>query len=159
MKKKNNAPLPQTDEIFDRLRAAKFFSKLDLKTEFHQIMVLPEKILKTSFNIKSGQLEYMVMSIRRCNAPATFQTLMNDIFSDCIDIELVVYVDDLLILSSKTRADYLRHLEYVLYTLRREHLFVAMTKCKFMKTETDFLCILVAVDGIRVHPEQMRSTV
>ena len=111
--KKNNAPIPRSDEIFDRLGGAKFFSKLDLKTGFHQIRVKPEDIEKTAFNTKYGQFEYLVMPMGLCNAPATFQTLMNQLFYDCIDDFLVVYMDDLVIFR-KDEANHVKHLETVL---------------------------------------------
>ena len=98
--KRNNTPLPRADEMFDRLGEARVFSKLDLKTGFHQIRVQPEDIEKTAFNTKYGQFEYLVMPMGLCNAPATFQTLMNTIFYDCIDEFIVVYMDDLLIFSA-----------------------------------------------------------
>jgi Reverse transcriptase (RNA-dependent DNA polymerase) len=97
--KKNNAPLPRSDEMFDGLGGARVFSKLDLKTGFHQIRLKPEDVEKTAFNTKYGQFEYLVMPMGLCNAPATFQTLMNNIFYDCIDEFMVVYMDDLLIYS------------------------------------------------------------
>lgn len=78
--KKNNAPLLRSDEMFDRLGGARLFSKLDLKTGFHQIRVRPEDIEKTAFSTKYGQFEYLVMPMGLCNAPATFHTLMNRIF-------------------------------------------------------------------------------
>ena len=76
--------------MFDRLGEAQFFSKMDLKTGFHQIRVRPEDIEKTAFKTKYGHLEYLVLPMGLCNAPATFQTLMNMIFQDCIDVYLVV---------------------------------------------------------------------
>ena len=111
--KKNNAPTPRSDEMFDRLGGAKIFSKLDLKTGFHQIQVKREDIEKTAFNTKYGQFEYLVMPMGLCNASATFQTLKKQLFYDCIDDFLVVYMDDLLIFS-KDEASHLKHLETVL---------------------------------------------
>ena len=71
--KRNNAPMPRADDMFDRLGEARVFSKLDLKTGFHQIRVRPEDIEETAFNTKYGQFEYLVMPMGLCNAPATFQ--------------------------------------------------------------------------------------
>ena len=86
------------------------FSKLDLETGFHQIRVKPEDIETTAFNTNYRQFEYLVMPMGLCNAPATFQTMMNQLFYDCIDDFLVVYMDDLFIFS-KDEASHLKHLE------------------------------------------------
>jgi Reverse transcriptase (RNA-dependent DNA polymerase) len=103
--------------MFDRLGGARVFLKLDFKTGFHQIRLQPEDIEKTAFNTKYGQLEYLVKPMGLCNAPETFQTLMNDIFCDCIDDFLVVYMYDLLIFS-KNKDDHIRHVEKVLARLK-----------------------------------------
>ena len=79
--------------MFDCLGEARLFSKLDLKTGFHQIRVGPENIEKAAFNTKYGQYEYLVLPMGLCNAPATFQILMKRIFADCIHVFLVVYTD------------------------------------------------------------------
>ncbi len=91
---------------------ARFFSKLDLKTRFHQIRIQPEDIEKMAFNTKHGKFEYLVMLTGLCNAPATFQSLIHCIFYDFLDAFLTVYMDDLLIFR---------------------------TKCEFLKEEIDFL--------------------
>ncbi len=116
------------------LGEARFFSKLDLKTGFHQIRVRPEDIEKTAFNTKYGQFEYLVMPMGLCNAPATFQSLMNRIFYDFLDDFLVVYMDDLLIFS-KGEQSHLRHIELVLSRLKDNELFVSPKKCEFLKDE------------------------
>ena len=136
--KRNNAPLPRSPEMSDRLGGARFFSKLDMKTGFHQIRVRHEDIEKTAFNTKYGQFEYPVMPIGLCNAPATFQTLMNQIFYDCIDVFMVVYMDDLLIFS-KDEKSHLEHLEIVLSRFREHELYVSPQKFEFIKTEMEFL--------------------
>lgn len=151
--KRNSTPLPRCDEMFDRLGEARYFSKMDLKTGFHQIRVRPEDIEKTAFKTKYGQFEYLVLPMGLCNAPATFQTLMNTIFQDCIDVYLVVYMDDLLVFS-KTEDDHMRHLETVLSRLQSEELFVASKKCSFMQLETEFLGLIVGKNGIKVNPEK-----
>jgi hypothetical protein len=89
------------------------FSKLDLKTGFHQIRIIPEGIEKTAFNTKYGRFEYLVMPMGLCNAPATFQTLKNETFYDCIDEFLVVYMDDLLDFS-KNEEDLSQEFEHCL---------------------------------------------
>ena len=142
--------------MFDRLGDARVFSKLDLKTGFHQIRVRPEDVEKSAFNTKYGQFEYLVLPMGLCNAPATFQTLMNEVFYDYIDKFVVVYLDDLLIFS-KTPEEHLRHLELVLSRLEREHLFAALKKCQFMTDETKFLGLVVGRHGVRVNPEKVAT--
>ena len=152
--KKNNAPIPRSDEIFDRLGGAKSFSKLDTETGFHQIRVKPEGIEKTAFNTNYGQFEDLVMPMELCNAPAIFQTLMNQLFYDCIDNYLVVYMDDLLIFS-KDEASQLKHQETVLRRLGENKLFMSQEKCEFMKIEIEFLGFLVVKDVLRVNPSKV----
>ena len=84
--KRKNAPLPRSDEMFDRLGGATFFSKLDIKTGLHQIRVRPDDIEKSAFNTKYGQFEYLIMPMGLCKAPATFQSLMNRIVYESIDV-------------------------------------------------------------------------
>jgi len=152
--KRNNAPIPRTDEMFDRIGGSKVFSRLDLKTGFHQIRVKPEDIEKTAFNTKYGQFEYLVMPMGACNAPATFQSLMNQIFHDCIDDFLVVYIDDLLIFS-KDDESHFRHLETVLSRLKEHELYVSPKKCELFKDEMDFLGLLIGKQGIKVNPNKV----
>ena len=147
--KRNNAPLPRSDEMFDMLGDARVFSKMDLKTGFHQIRIKPEHIEKTAFNTKYGQFEYLVMPMGLCNAPATFQSLMSRIFYDCIDVFMVVYMDDLLIFS-KDRSTHFKHIETVLSRLKENKLYISPQKCDFMKDEISFLGMIVGNGGIKV---------
>ena len=110
--------------MFDRLGEATVFSKLDLNTGFHQIRLKPEDVEKTAFNTNYGQFEYLFMPMGLCNAPATFQSLMNEIFHDCIDMFVVIYMDDLLVFS-KSVEEYTMHLDIVLSRLARKRLFVS----------------------------------
>ncbi len=107
---------------------AKVFSKMDLKTGFHQIIVKPEDIEKTVFNTEYGQFEYLVIPMGFRNAPATFHSLMNHIFYDCVDVCMAVYMDDLLIFS-KDEKFYVEHLNIVLSLLKDHNLYVAPKKC------------------------------
>lgn len=152
--KKNNAPLPRSDEMFDMFGDAAVFSKMDLKTGFHQIRVKPEDVEKTAFNTKYGQFEYLVMPMGLCNAPATFQSLMNRIFYDCVDVFMVVYMDDLLIFS-KDEKSHLEHLNTVLSRLKDHKLYVSPKKCDFMKSEISFLGMIVGKGGIKVDPKKV----
>ena len=137
--------------MFDLLGEAKFFSKMDLKTGFHQIRVKSEDVEKSAFNKKYGQFLYLVIPMGLCNAPATFQSLMNRIFYDCVDLFMVIYLDDLLIFS-KDEESHLKHIEIVLSRLKENKLFVSPKKCEFMKTEIKFLGLIVGRDGLQVNP-------
>ena len=151
--KRNNTPLPRSDEMLDQLGGARVFSKLDLKTGFHQIRVRPEDVEKTAFNTKYGQFEYLVMPMGLRNAPATFQSLMNRIFHDCIDEFLVVYMDDLLVFSKNEEED-LPHVETVFSRLKEHQLYVSARKCEFLRSEIQFLGLIVGTEGVRVNPEK-----
>ncbi|MEM7375746.1 MAG: reverse transcriptase family protein [Bacteroidota bacterium] len=152
--KKNNTPLPRTDEMFDRIGGARVFSKMDLKTGFHQIRVKPRDIEKTAFNTKYGQFEYLVMPMGLCNSPAPFETLTNSIFHDCIDEFLVVYMDDLLIFSKDKESHYKR-LDIVLSRMKEHCLYVSPKKCSFIQETFDFLGLIIGKEGIKVNPEKV----
>lgn len=115
--------------MFYRLGKATVFSKLGLKTDFHQIRVRNEDIEKTAFKTKYGQYKFLVMPVGLCNAPATFQALMNSIFNAVIDVYLVVYLDDLLIYIN-SHLEHLSHLEAILSWLKDNELYVGTSKYK-----------------------------
>lgn len=154
--KKNNAPIPRIDELLDRLGQASVFSKMDMKTGFHQIRIKEADVEKTAFNTKYGHFEFLVMPMGLCNAPATFQSLMNSLFYDHLDEFVVVYIDDLLIFSTN-RTDHLKHLEIVLSRLQENQLFVGRNKCHFMTDEIEFLGLKVSQNGIHIDPERKKA--
>lgn len=104
--KKKSAPLPRADEMFHGLGEVRVFLKMDLTADFHQIRVKRDDIGKTPFNTKYREFAYLTMPMGLYNAPASFQSLMNRIFHDCIDKFLVVYMDDLLIFTKGKESHY-----------------------------------------------------
>lgn len=154
--KKNNSPIPRIDEMFDRLGGSVIFSKMDLKTGYHQVRVCPEDIEKTAFNSKYGQYEFLVMPMGLCNAPATFQTLMNDLFREHIDEFVVVYIDDLLVFS-KSQEEHYKHLDIVLAKLSEHELYVGENKCQFCVPEIEFLGMFVNGKGIRIGDDRVEA--
>jgi hypothetical protein len=127
---KNKYPLPRIDLLFDQLSGAKVFSKIDLRSGYHQIRIRPEDIPKTAFTTRYGLYEYLVMSFGLTNAPAHFLYLMNSVFMPELDKFVVVIIDDILIYS-KTKEEHAEHLRVVLTQLREHQLYAKFSKCEF----------------------------
>lgn len=115
-----------------------------------------EEIEKTAFSLRYGQLEYLVMPTRAYKAPVTFQNLMNQIFHDCIDNFVKLYIDHLLIFSKKFESHY-NHFEVVLQRLCENELYASPNKCVFLKEEIDLLSMLIGKNGIEMNPEKVRG--
>ena len=116
---KNKYPLPKIEDLFDQLTGARVFSKIDLRTGYHQLKIRATDIPKTAFTTRYGLYEYNVMSFGLTNAPAYFMNLMNKIFMNFLDKFVVVFIDDILIYS-KSEEEHEQHLKIILETLR-EH--------------------------------------
>jgi hypothetical protein len=115
---KNKYPLPQIDILFDQLSKAKVFSKIDLRSGYHQIKIRPQDVPKTTFSTRYGLYENLVMSFRLTNAPAYFMYLMNSVFMPELDKFVIVFIDDILIYS-ENEEDHAEHLRIVLTRLRK----------------------------------------
>ena len=151
---KNRYPLPRIDELLDRLHGAKYFSKLDLRSGYHQIRVADEDIPKTAFRTRYGLFEFLVMPFGLTNAPATFQAAMNNTFMPALDSFVIVYLDDILVYS-RTAEEHARHLEWVLEKLRSEQLYAKLSKCSFFQSEVPFLGHVVSAEGLRMDGGQV----
>jgi hypothetical protein len=127
---KNKYPLPRIEDIFDQLRGASVFSKIDLRSGYHQLRIWPLDILKTAFITKYGLYEFTVMSFGLTNAPAYFMYLMNSVFMDYFNKFVVVFIDDILIYS-KNEQEHKEHLRKVLQRLRDCQLYAKLSKCEF----------------------------
>jgi hypothetical protein len=145
---KNRYPLPKVDELMDRLHGAKYFTKIDLSSGYHQIRVRESDVHKTAFVSRYGSFEYLVMPFGLCNAPATFQRVMNTILREGLDRFVLVFLDDILIYS-KTRDEHIQHIREVLERLRSEKLFGKLKKCDFFRTEVEYLGFDVGAEGIK----------
>jgi len=132
----------------DQLAGAKVFSKIDLRSGYHQIKIGPVDIPKTAFSTRYGLYEYLVMSFGLTNAPAYFMYLVNSVFMPELDKFVVVFIDDILIYS-KTEEGHAQHLHIVLQRFREHQLYAKLSKCEFWPEEVPFT--LVGNSGFGLH--------
>jgi hypothetical protein len=152
---KNKYPLPRIDILFDQLTRARVFSKIDLRSGYHQIRIRPEDIPKTTFTTWYGLFEYLVMSFGLTNAPAHFTYLMNSVFMPELDKFVVVFIDDILIYS-KSEEDHAKHLWIVLMRLREHQLYAKFSKCAFWLEESNFWDMYCLQMGLWLTPARSR---
>ncbi|KAI3683026.1 hypothetical protein L1987_83492 [Smallanthus sonchifolius] len=153
---KNRYPLPRIDDLFDQLQGSTCFSKIDLRSGYHQLRVQEEDIPKSAFRTRYGHYEFMVMPFGLTNAPAVFMDLMNRVCKPYLDKFVIVFIDDILIYS-KTKADHEQHLRLVLDLLRKEQLYAKFSKCEFWLKEVQFLGHIVNDKGIHVDPAKIEA--
>ena len=135
---KNWYPLPKIDDLFDQLRGARVYSKIDLRTGYHQLRVRETDIPKTTFRTRYGHFKFTMMPFRLTNAPEAFMDLMHRVFQPYLDRFVVVFVDDILIYS-QSKKEHEDHLRIVLQVLRDHQLYAKFSKCEFWLTEVKFL--------------------
>ncbi|KAI3715043.1 hypothetical protein L6452_22009 [Arctium lappa] len=151
---KNKYPLPRIDDLFDQLQGTGCFSKIDLRSGYHQVKVKEDDIPKTVFQTHYGHYEFLVMSFGLTNAPAMFMDLMNRVCRPFLDKSVIVFIDDILIYS-KDESDHARHLRNVLEVLRKEKLYAKFSKCEFWLKEVQFVGHVVTKDGVKVDPAKI----
>ena len=153
---KNKYPLPRIDTLFDQLAGAKVFSKIDLRSGYHQIKIKPCDILKMVFSTRYGLYEYLVMSFGLTNAPAYFMYLMNLVFMPELDKFVVVFIDDILIYS-KNEGDHADHLRVVLQRLQDHRLYAKFSKCELWLDSVKFLGHTISSKGIFIDPSKVQE--
>ncbi|GJR69546.1 putative reverse transcriptase domain-containing protein [Tanacetum coccineum] len=153
---KNRYPLPRIDDLFDQLQGACCFSKIDLRSGYHQLRVREEDIPKTAFRTRYGHFEFTVMPFGLTNAPAIFMDLMNRVCKPYLDKFVIVFIDDILIYS-KSEEEHEVHLKTILDLLKKEKLYAKFSKCEFWLQEVQFLGHVVNRDGIHVDPSKVES--
>jgi hypothetical protein len=153
---KNKYQLPHIDILFDQLAGAQVFSKIDLRSGYHQIKIHGEDIPKTTFTTRYGLFEYLVMSFGLTNVPAHFMYLMNSVFMLELDKSVVVFIDDILVYS-KSMEEHEEHLRVVLQRLREHQLYAKFSKCEFWIKEVSFLGHVVSPEGITVDPSKVKE--
>ncbi|WVZ63412.1 hypothetical protein U9M48_013046 [Paspalum notatum var. saurae] len=153
---KNKYPLSHIDILFDQVGEATVFSKIDLRSGYHQIKVREEDIPKTTFSMRYGLYEYLVMSFGLTNAPAFFMYLMNSVFMNELDKFVVVFIDDILVYS-KNEKEHEEHLRIVLSCLREHKLYAKFSKCAFWLKEVAFLGHILSAKGVAVDPSKVED--
>ena len=148
---RNKYPLPWIDDLFDQLQGVCVFSKIDIRSSYHQLKVRSEDVPKTAFRTRYGHYEFLVMSFGLSNALASFMDLMNRVFKPYLDQFVMVFIDDILVYS-KSRKEHERHLSIVLQTLRDKQLYAKLKKCELWLDKVSFLGHVVTKDGISVDP-------
>ena len=155
---KNKYLLPIIDDLFDQLKGASSFSKIDLRFGYHQLRIKDADVHKTTFRTRYGHYEFLVMPFGLTNAPAAFMDLMNRVFRPYVDQFVVVFIDDIIVYS-KDRKSHETHLRVVLETLRKEQLYAKLSECEFWLNEVSFLRHIVSKEGILVDPKKIEVVV
>ncbi|GJU29104.1 putative reverse transcriptase domain-containing protein [Tanacetum coccineum] len=153
---KNRYPLPRIDDLFDQLQGSSVYSKIDLRSGYHQLRVREEDIPKTAFRTRYGHYEFQVMPFGLTNAPAVFMDLMNRVCKPYLDKFVIVFIDDILIYS-KNKKEHEEHLKLILELLKKEELYAKFSKCEFWIPKVQFLGHVIDSEGIHVDPAKIES--
>ncbi|GJT91496.1 putative reverse transcriptase domain-containing protein [Tanacetum coccineum] len=152
---KNRYPLPRIDDLFDQLQGSSVYSKIDLRSGYHQLRVREEDIPKTAFRTRYGHYEFQVMPFGLTNAPAIFMDLMNQVCKPYLDNFVIVFIDDILIYSNN-KEEHEEHLKLILELLKKE-LYAKFSMCEFWIPKVQFLGHVIDSKGIHVDPTKIES--
>ncbi|GJW22863.1 putative reverse transcriptase domain-containing protein [Tanacetum coccineum] len=149
-------PLPRIDDLFDQLQGSSVYSKIDLRSGYHQLRVREEDISKTAFRTRYRHYEFQVMPFGLTNAPAVFMDLMNRVCKPYLDKFVIVFIDDILIYL-KSKQEHEEHLKLILEFLKKEELYAKFSKCEFWIPKVQFLSHVIDSQGIHVDPAKIES--
>lgn len=153
---KHRYPLPRIDDLFDQLQGSSVYSKIDLRSGYHQLRVREEDIPKTTFRTRYDHYEFQVMPFRLTNAPAVFMDLMNRVCKPYLDKFVIVFIDDILIYS-RSKEEHTEHLKAILTLLREDKLYAKFSKCDFWIEKVQFLGHVIDSKGIHVDPAKIEA--
>ncbi|GKE20065.1 putative reverse transcriptase domain-containing protein, partial [Tanacetum coccineum] len=153
---KNHYPLPRIDDLFDQLQGSSVYSKIDLRSGYHQLRVRDEDIPKTTFRTRYGHYEFQVMPFGLTNAPAVFMDLMNRVCKPYLDKFVIVFIDDILIYS-RNKEEHANHLRIILELLKKDKLYTKFSKCDFWISIVQFLGHIIDSQGIHVDPAKIEA--
>ncbi|GJT10218.1 putative reverse transcriptase domain-containing protein [Tanacetum coccineum] len=153
---KNRYPLPRIDDLFDQLQGSSVYSKIDLRSGYHQLRIREEDIPITAFRTRYGHYEFQVMPFGLTNAPAVFMDLMNRVCKPYLDKFVIVFIDDILIYS-KNKEEHERHLKIILELLKNEQLYAKFSKCDFWLESVQFLGHVIDNKGVHVDPAKVEA--
>ena len=155
---RNQYPLPRIDELFDQLQGSRVYSKIDLRSGYHQLKVRENDVSKTTFRTRYGHYEFLVMPFGLTNAPAAFMDLMNRVFSPYLDKFVIIFIDDILVYSSSPE-EHAEPFRTVLQILRERKLYAKFSKCQFWLDKVAFLGHVISAEGISVDPQKIEAIV
>ncbi|GJY67096.1 putative reverse transcriptase domain-containing protein [Tanacetum coccineum] len=153
---KNLYPLPRIDDLFDQLQGSQYFSKIDLRSGYHQLRVHEDNIPKTTFRTRYGHFKFTIMPFGLTNAPTVFMDLMNRVYRPYLSKFVIVFIDDILNYF-KTQEEHEVHLGLILELLKKEKLYAKFSKCEFWLQEVQFLGHVINGDGIHVDPSKIEA--
>ena len=151
---KDRYALPLINELHDRFQGARIFTKLDLRGAYNLIRIKAGEEWKTAFRTRYGLFEYTVMPFGLTNAPASMQRLMNDVLHEYLDVFTIVYLDDILIYSTK-KEEHVKHVRLVLKKLEEYSLLLKPEKCEFHKSQVEFLGYIIGTHGIKMDQKKV----
>nr|GEX03498.1 putative reverse transcriptase domain-containing protein [Tanacetum cinerariifolium] len=153
---KNCYPLPQIDDLFDQLQGSSIYSKIDLRSDYHQLRVREQDVPKTTFQTRYGHYEFQVMPFGLTNAPVVFMDLINRVCKPYLDKFVIVFIDDIIIYC-KDKKEHEEHLKAILELLKEEKLYAKISKCEFWIPKVQFLGHIIDSRGIHVDPAKIES--